>query len=99
MHSASLFLGFRIDEAFSEILTTIRPDLLALYIRAGQGMWLQEIEYEGQRYLGKSLGDLIDMEQLSLDASNVHSFLKKIAPNYPYQQNPLVILPLLQVEC
>lgn len=98
MYSTSLFLGFPVHEDFSLLLMGVRPELIALYIKQDEGMWLQEIEYQGSKYLGKSLGDLVESDKLSLFASNIHSFLKKLVPQYPYEAHPLILLPILQTE-
>lgn len=61
-------------------------------------MWLQNVLYQGKRYLGRNLGDLVDVDHIALQESNINSFLRKIVPSYPYEAHPLVLLPMLQNE-
>lgn len=96
MHHLSLFLGFCITDDFAERLNKVRPELLALYIKDGEGMWLQEVTHQGERYLGKPVGDVVEVDQLSLHESNIISFLKKIVPIYPYETHPLVLIPMTE---
>lgn len=98
MQHTSLFLGFHIAKDYDLLLKKVRPELLSLYIKEGEGMWLQEISHQGHRYLGKTVGDLVDVDQLNLQESNIISFLKKIVPTYPYETHPLMLIPMISQE-
>lgn len=93
MQQASLFLGFPLTPDFELLLKKVRPQLLKLRIGTDEG--LHEVEYEGIRYLGKNVGDLIEAEALKLLEMNVYSLLRQIVPSYPYRSDALVLLPVI----
>jgi hypothetical protein len=97
MYEAGLFLGFLVTEEYESVLKSADPKVLAYFIH-NDGPYLQEITQENQKYLGKSIGGKIVLEELELLQENIYSLLKKLEPNYPYSQ-PLVILPLLSQVC
>lgn len=53
---------------------------------------LNEIEFQGVRYLGKFLGTKADLDRIELLEANIYSILKKINSDISCQAVPLVLL-------
>lgn len=86
----SLFLGFFISPSYEQLLQSVAPEKRGLFIGKEQ-RYLQEVEFEGRRYLGKFAGCLNEVSQLNLLEQNVLSILTKMIPDYPYHQEPLLL--------
>ncbi len=93
MYSVALFLGFPIDHAFAEALKSIDSQLANLFIRKNDDSYLQEVSYNGVRYLGKFAGEINDPASLKLLEENIYSLLKRIVPNYQFERGALVLFP------
>jgi len=89
----SLFFGFPVDSAFDLALKSSNPQIIELFLKEGEGNYLREVSFQGKRFLGKLIGDKIDLEDLVLLESNIYSLLRKIAPDYHCQKVPLVLFP------
>lgn len=94
MFSACLFLGFPVDPLFAEKLKKANPALLNAFIQEG-GEDLCEINYRQMRYIGKRLGSIISLDNLELLEKNIYSFLKRLVPDFPYEEAPLYLVSLL----
>lgn len=92
MFELELFLGFPIDEAYKQMLAKADPSVVSLFIQPGQN-YLQKIIYEDIHYLGKFAGKINESSNLDLLAENIYSLLKKITPDYPCQNVPLILFP------
>jgi hypothetical protein len=92
--TAQLFLGFPINTLFAEKLAEIPSEILKFYICEGDN-YLKKIEKHGICYLGKNVKNCVEFPTLQLLETNIYSLLKKIIPNYPYHNTPLVILATL----
>ena len=87
----NLFLAYPLSPELQEALDHANPTLVALFTQ-GRPDYLEFIEHNGGRYLGKWIGessDLSSVEQLKL---NVQSLLLRLAPNYPYSATEYVLL-------
>lgn len=88
--NVSLFLGFLVTPSYEEALKKIDSQLLKLFINSEKG-YLNEVLFEGNKYLGKFPGEVNSLPELLLLEKNIYSILKKIAPDYPYEDSPLLL--------
>jgi hypothetical protein len=86
-----LFLGFPIDGILAHQLENVPSAILDSFISEGDN-YLQDIEDNGVRYLGKFSDSCTELRDLELLESNIYSLLKKIEPNYLFHHTPLVLL-------
>lgn len=93
MIDSSLFLGFPVDDSFSEALKQNKPEFLALFINSGEA-YLDEVQFEGVRYLGKYVKNEESLKQLELLKTNIFSLLKRLVANYDYLNSNLILIAL-----
>lgn len=93
MSDVRLFLGFPIENSFSEELEKINPAIKILFIQ-DSGNYLQEVLYHRKRYLGKFTEPFPDSPAFELLEANIYSLLHKLVPNYPYKSTPLILFPV-----
>ena len=98
MESVNLFLGFPIDPTFDVALQKIDQKILALFINKSSDEYLKEVVYNDCRYIGKIAQKVTNSRSLALLESNIYSILKKLIPNYPCEEVPLVVFPLSYPE-
>ncbi|MFA6916335.1 MAG: hypothetical protein WC222_08055 [Parachlamydiales bacterium] len=89
-----MFFGFPVDEHFSAALKSLDPRMIDLYVQEGEA-YLQSIENEGNKYLGKPVGPITETSTLELLQLNIYSILKKLVPNFPYETTPLQLVPIV----
>lgn len=94
MSDHPLFVGLPLTETYLRELQNLPPALIKTFIQDQSADYLQQIECDGVFYLGKSLETPYDMAALDALQTNVYSLLKKLIPDYPYEQHPLLLLPL-----
>ena len=92
-----LFLGFTVDSSFQKSFNLIDLKSKALFIQKNDA-YLQEYLFNETLFLGKYLGEKADLNQISLLSSNIYSLLKKIVPNYSYDQSDLWLIPVIKVN-
>jgi len=68
-----------------------------MYVNKGNP-YLQEISIENNLYLGKQADKDISLDGLLLLKANIISIIKKIIPEYPIQDNSLVLLGFIESE-
>ncbi|MGK5594124.1 MAG: hypothetical protein ACSNEK_02045 [Parachlamydiaceae bacterium] len=88
-----LFLGYPLSKDLAEKFSNVKKELLALFIQSHPD-YLQETVYRGQRYLGKRVGSIADLDALFLLQENILSLLKKIVPDHSYHKKALILFPL-----
>lgn len=93
MSDVALFLGFPIDDEFSNHLNGVDPKILKIFIRSDTSDYLRELEHRGQRFIGKEVGPISDINILPLLQTNIYSLLKKIVPSYPCENIALTLFP------
>jgi len=94
MFEVELFLGFPMDAHFTESLNALDPRLVALFINNGEdSAYLEKIAYQNADYVGKYVGEMSEIQSLSLLEANIYSILKKLVPHYPYETVPLILFP------
>ncbi len=91
-----LFYGFPVTQAYREILEGLDKRIFELYVR-NDDAYLQDIEHNGSRYLGKSIGPIVELSTLELLQLNIYSLLKKLAPDFHYETVPLRLVPIVGV--
>lgn len=94
MFELQLFLGFPVDSVYQQKLKLLSFPEKDLFIQKGDSLYLQEIESEGVVYLGKSLGVCVEIESLNPLQIHVYSLLKRLIPDYPYEEKPLLLLAI-----
>ncbi len=99
MFDPLLFLGFPLSECYQQELTQLPAVEHALFIQNHSSPYLQQIESNGKFYLGKFLGPSIELSALEASQSHIYSLLKKLVPNFPYEQYPLLLLALPSPIC
>jgi hypothetical protein len=88
-----IFLGFHLSTSYQECLRETPLPVRSLFIQ-DNGEYLAQINYEDSSYLGKSLGPLVELQNLELLEANVYSLLRRLVPDYPYERHPLILLPI-----
>lgn len=93
---SKLFLGFLVDQDFSLALSQHSQEYLSLFINE-EGPYLQSKALADKSYLGKIVNNESPLSELDLIETNIYSILKKLVPNYPYQESSLVLfaIPLI----
>lgn len=91
MLESELFLGFAIDPIFEKKLASADPQSLKNFIGNKEFLW--KVSYEGIEYLGKPVGKKATLSSLDLVENNIFSLLKRVLPDYPYEETPLYLFP------
>lgn len=94
MIDSQLFLGFPVTKDFLCQLDQIPSPLKNAFISHQSCDYLQQIENNGQIYLGKPLGSIIPTSCLDSLELHIYSLLKKLIPDHPYKTHPLSLLTL-----
>lgn len=92
---STLFLGLPVDSSLALSIGKINPQLLSLFLHSGED-YLQEVTFQGTRYIGKFVQNEEPLIQLELLEANIFSLLKKLIPNHPYENSHLILFALPQ---
>lgn len=90
MFDLQLFLGFPPDTAFERLVSRVNPSLLSLFLEGGD--YLSEFSHKNRRYLGKPVPLSTSINQLENLEIHLLSLLRKLAPEYPFSNNPPVLV-------
>ena len=93
-----LFLGLPLSESYLQKLNQLPLPLMEAFIQDQSSDYLQQIESDGVRYLGKYVDTPYEMAAFDSLQTHIYSLLKRLIPDYPYEQHPLLLLapsPLL----
>jgi len=93
---SELFLGFLVDSSFEKVLKSLDSQIKSLYIQSGDDTYLTEYVLKDKQFLGKYIGASSSLSHLELISSNICSLLKKIVPDYPYDQSELFVIPVIK---
>jgi hypothetical protein len=93
MFDLQLFLGFALDSTFDQLVSRANPHLLSLLTKGGD--YLSEFSHNHKRYLGKPIPSSLPIAQLESLEIHMLSLLKKLAPEYPFSENPPVLVTYL----
>lgn len=88
--SSHLFLAISISGDF---LTTLKKSPFYSQFLDKSPTELKLIEQNDALYLGKDLGEEIDVEHLKLVEANLLSLLKKLSPEQTIDSNSLILFP------
>jgi hypothetical protein len=91
MFDYQLFIGFPKDPLFQKELQKTNEYLVKQYIN---GDSLVEIDHNGMQYLGKKLGKFAEFSKITLIENNIYSILKKLVPDFPYDETPLMLFTI-----
>lgn len=97
MFERKLFLGFLIDVEYEKMLDQLNPELKSIFIRGG-GEYLQEIVYKDTLYLGRFVPSPATHSELELLNLHVFSLLKRLIPQFPYENRALWLLPIIDMK-
>ncbi len=97
MLKSRVFLGVKELPALQAQLKKKSPQFLELFIQDDPD-YLQRVEHQGQPYLGKFLDSHVDLSHLDLIESNVYSLLRRVVPEYPFQESILELFPVTTTE-
>lgn len=93
MFEKEIFIGFPVDSLFEKELAKANQNVVAAFIQESND-YLQECLYENQRYIGKKAGANLSIAQIQLLEKNVYSLLRKIVPDFPYEETSLYLFPV-----
>lgn len=97
MFFTKLFMGVVVEGSFATQFATANPQMIALFLNPNRE-YLLEVQHEGKRYLGKTISTAADLASLDQMEANIVSLLKKIIPDYAYDQMELVLFPLVETK-
>jgi hypothetical protein len=88
---STLFLGIPLTKELRLILDISQNQLYEHYLAEG---FLSEIVIHGTTYIGKLSEDLVDLPQLVSMQDHINSLLKNVAPQFPFKENTLQLIPI-----
>lgn len=95
MMTPQLFFGLKLDAEFDESIASANSALVTQLI-SNEGYYLSKLDHQNERYLGKWVSNTIYLEELDNAQNHIISILKQLSPNYQYQNNKLVLIPVIQ---
>lgn len=93
MLTLELFVGFPVDSLFAKELDKTNPNVVSTFIQEA-GDYLHDYTHNDIRYLGKHAGKNLTLIQLDMLEINIYSLLRKIVPEFPYDETPLYLFPI-----
>lgn len=93
MFDVELFLGYPVEKAYAKKVAGANPHLLSAFVNTQEG-YLADIEHQGTRYFGKTLGMTADIADLEMSQANIMSLLKKVVPDHIYEPSALVLVAI-----
>jgi len=93
MIEPTLFFGLPFESEPGIQIDALEETLKKLYINDEEGH-LIELTIDKERYLGKKVGNIIDLPHLALLESNIYTLLKKLLPDYPIEDYPLYLVTI-----
>ena len=93
MLNLELFVGFPVDSLFAKELDKANSSVVSTFIQDA-GDYLHDYTHNDIRYLGKRAGRNLTLTQLDLLENNIYSLLRKIVPDFPYDETPLYLFPI-----
>lgn len=94
MFDARLFLGFSVDANLKKQLDGANHNILKYFIN-DTGEYLCLTSSHEEDFIGKILGDEVNLKDLELIEANINSIITKILPEHNSQNYPMRIVPVL----
>lgn len=91
MFDYALLLAFPLAQDYLDQLEKVPPALKALFIQEDHSDYLCHLQHEQQTFLAKRLGGNVNMQALELAYVHMQSILKRLVPDFPYAEHPLVL--------
>ncbi len=91
----SIFIGLSLNDAVKKALSAIPAEKLALYVGKEEGsdaLYLEQVEAFGHSFLGKRVGNRLNLGSIFSFETNIYSILHIIAPDFPFHQYPLNVV-------
>jgi hypothetical protein len=86
-----MFLGFMVSPSFADSLAAAPSALREALIGQDEKHYLADVRYKNERYIGKRINEGCTTAALDLSAEHIYSVLKKIVPDFPYDQHNLYL--------
>lgn len=96
MFERKLFLGYLIDACYEKHLSKANPQLLSLFT-SPNGEYLHQLLHQDQNYLGRFLPSPHSLSDIELLKPHIFSLLKRLAPDYTYENSQLWLFPVVNV--
>lgn len=87
----TLFFGMPFTAEFQAAIDSSKMHLYQLYLKEG---YFDEMVVHGIRYIGKPSDELIELQELISMQEHIYSLLKNVAPSFPFNENPLQLIPV-----
>ena len=95
MFDCQLFLLLPLGDDHISQLNRLHPGVRSSFIREyDTELYLRQIAYKGVTYIGKNLGDLIDMEALRGMQCHLLSVLQRLLPEASCSREDLLLLAI-----
>lgn len=94
MFDHHLFFGLPLFDPYLHQLNELPAPLRDAFIQSQSNDYLQQIESEGIVYVGKFTNEPLELASLDSLEVHIHSILKKLIPDYPFEQHPLILLAI-----
>lgn len=94
MFTALLFLGLEVTDPIAQALDAADPAAVSAFIKKDDA-YLQDINYNDRRYIGKFAGAQTDLASLELLEENIRSLLAKILEPQILSDTSLHLFPLV----
>lgn len=88
----TLFIGYPLSENYQLELDQIPSVVKEIFISENSSDYLQKVTREEVTYLGKKVDSPFDLTQLDSTEANIFSLLKKLVPDYPYDEQSLYLI-------
>ena len=95
MFDHHLFFGLPLFEPYLHRLNELPAPFRDAFIQDQSTDYLQQIENEGIVYVGKCINPPLELASLDSLEIHIYSILKKLIPDYPFEQHPLIVLAIL----
>jgi hypothetical protein len=97
MITTQLFMGFEISEEYESQLKQLPSERVDFFIKDDPD-YLQRYALEGVVYLGKFIGESLNIQSVEISRDHILSILKLLVPDFVYDSRSLIITTVVQDE-
>lgn len=90
-----MFLGFLVSSPFEEKLALAPQPLQDLLLHSRGEEYLSAHSFQGVRYIGKKINEMVSFSSLEFLECHIYSLLKKLVPDFPYIPGEMHLFSLL----